>query len=414
LPLAVAALAFLHGAFYVVAIPPWDLYDEEQHLDVALAIRDERRLPHLDDELRPGIVTDIIASDRWKRLKIGRPDTTNVVTLGMEGRSYEAYQPPLYYLLVAPITAPAGDDARLALWLARGVGPFLLVALVAVTWQLGARWFPGAGSLAPGASALTVAAVPAAAQAAGRVSNDLLAAVLVCAGVLALSTLLERPRLPLACLAGGLAAAAILTKSHGAILIGVIVVALLLLWRRHRLTLGIAAASLAPPIAALAGWSAWNLSRYGTLDGSTAYLERYQTYQPLPWNLFLRTFWLNAWSDYWGAYGGAGRLQTTTNLLLITVGGVGIGLFAAHRRATTPVILTAAVAAALLAGLILANDTAIVRPAGRMLLPLYSLLAILAVSGWASLKPRLAFVVPAATSALSIIYLTAWFVPFFH
>jgi hypothetical protein len=411
----VLAVAALHGLFYVVAIPAWDLFDEEQHLAYALTVRDERRIPHLNEPLRQDIVDAAAASDRWAAFRLGRPSTFDPASLGLEGRSYEAYQPPLYYVLLVPSAALAGDDATRALYVARLHGPFLLAALVGASWFLALRWFPDIGQFGATCAALTVAAIPAAAQAASRVNNDLAAAVLIALGLLLLTKVDVHARPREAALLGGVAAAAALTKSHGLLLVPLVVVGLALLLRERRLSPRVALLSLAPAAAAVLAWALWNHQRYGTPDGATAYLRLYRTYQPLPMRKFPEAIWLTAWSDYWGAYQTGATLRLLTNLTIIAILLVAGWALFKHQPSLTSVALAGTLAVALVVALLYANHTAIVRPGGRVMLPIYPALVVLTVAGWGRLWSRTGMLVPVvATWLLSVAYAVSWFLPFFH
>jgi len=411
----VLLFGWLHSLFYVVELPPWDLLDEEQHLSYVLTLRDERRPPHLNETIQPAIVDSAITTNRWDAFRLTRPaDVSTSAMMGLEGRSYEAYQPPLYYSILAILTIPAGDDVLRILYLARVVGSLLFVVLLWLTWALACAWFPGQRTIHAGA-ALFVAAIPAAAQAGARVSNDLLAAVLITGAMLALTRFVSCPILRWGATVGLLAAAGLLTKSHSLIALPVIAVGLVMLWRNGRLSVRLVGFSVVPSIVAVAGWTLWIYRTYGVLDGTSAYLERYQTYQPLPWDIFPRTFWLNAWSDYWGAYGG-GDLLVPTNLLLIAIITIGIVAIARIRAAETPVstLFTAILVVALLTALIYANQAAIVRPSGRLLLPAYPALATLIVAGWSRLgAARLVWVPVVAVWLAALAYIAGWFIPFF-
>ncbi|HUG13888.1 MAG TPA: DUF2142 domain-containing protein [Thermomicrobiales bacterium] len=414
---AALVIAFLHGLFYVVAIPPWDLFDEEQHLAYVLTLRDEWRIPHVDDPIPGAILESAATTDRWGAFRLGQPAAVDVDAIGLEGRSYEAYQPPLTYALLAPVTAPAGADVLRSLYLARLAGAALFTSLVGVAWALARQWFPDGGQAVAASAALTLAAIPAAAQSAGRVSNDLLAAVLISAGMLATTRLLDRPCLRTGLSLGALGAAALVTKSHGALLLPLIALALVLLWRQRRLAPSVAALALLPGCVAALAWSAFTYQRYGVLDGSRAYLDRYQTYQPLSLEHFLRTFWLNSWSDYWGAYRGdigGGWLLSVTNLALITLIVMAIAHALRHQRQHEALVLVGVLALEMLIALVVANHTAIVRPGGRLLLPLYPALTVLIAASWRRI-PFPAQVVPVAVVwALSLAHIGWWFLPFFY
>jgi hypothetical protein len=309
----------------------------------------------------------------------------------------------------------AGDSADRARIVARLHGPFLLAALGALTWFLALHWFPEHGRRGAAGAALTVAAIPAAAQAAGRVNNDLLAAVLIAAGLLVLTDLVARADQRDAAVLGCIATAAILTKSHGLLIVPPTMVGLVLLWRARRLSARIALLSLGPPVCSACAWMVWNVQRYGTLDGATAYLDRYRTYQPLPAEKFMEAIWLTAWSDYWGAYQTGSTLRLVTNLAVISLALVAAWSLAWHRPMLPVVALAGTLSVALIAALLYANHTAIVRPGGRVALPVYPALAVLVVGGWGRFSPRPLMLAPALVGwLLALAYAALWFMPFFH
>lgn len=411
---AVLTLSLLHGLLYVVTLPPWDLFDEEQHLDYALSLRDGR-IPTLEDTIRFEIAESAFETNRWEHYRLNQPVLApDPVGMGLEGRSYEAYQPPLYYALIAFVTIPTGDDALLSLYVARVTGALLFVAFVALTWLLTRRWLDPTSVRLPAASALSVAAIPAAAQAGARVSNDLLAAALILGVVVAISQLLVAPSPRNATLTGMLGAAALLTKSHSLVVVPIIAWGLFILWRRKQVSVKIVAGCVLPAVVSLGSLTAWTVHRFGTLTGSQAYLDLYQTYAPLPWRLFMKTFWLNSWSDYWGAYQTAGSLLTVTNMLVILVVVAAIPGMRRSGLAAEHLIMVVMLGTVMLVLLLYANHTAIARPGGRFLLPLYALAAVPLIAGWRRFgSPRSVFV-PAATSwGLAIAYAACWFLPFF-
>jgi hypothetical protein len=417
LPVTVIVVAFLHGLFYAFAIPPWDLFDEEQHLAYVLTIRDERRIPHLEDPIPDAILESAIATDRWRAFRLGQPEDIDIDAIGLEGRSYEAYQPPLTYILLAPLTLLARTDTLLALYTARLAGVVLYTCLAAVTWSLSRQWFPDGGQTLAAVATLILTGIPAGAQAAGRVTNDLLAALLISAGMLAVSRYLDRPYLLNGLILGVVALAAVLAKAHGVLLLPLIVVALIRLWWQKRLNWQTAVVALLPGCLAAIAWSAWTYSRYGVMEGSRAYLDRYQTYQPLSPGNFLRTFWLNSWSDYWGAYRGeigGGSLLIVTNLILIALVLTALAFALRHHRSSAAFMLTGALALGLLLALAWANQTAIARPGGRLLLPLYPAAAILIAASWQHRHGYTRYLPVVAIWSLSLAYIGWWFLPFFY
>lgn len=409
-------LVMLHGAFYAVAIPPWDLFDEEQHLDYALKLRDESRIPRLAETVNPLIVRSAVDTDRWTVFRIGRPPSTEPEEMGLEGRSFEGYQPPLYYAAIAPLTVPAGERALPALYLARSLGVMLLMVLAGVSWALTSRWFPDGGVWAPFSAAIITGAIPAGAEAAGRVNNDLMTAALIGLGLLATLRLIDRPDTPNALLAGGITAAAILTKSPGVLLFGLLVIGLGLIWRAGRLSPALAAFSLVPGIAALLFWTVFIHERYDVWTGSNAFLELVAPFEPVSPGEFFIQVWFNGWSSYWSAYdGGWLRLLIgITGMLLIAVAAYGIFQRPGTQRAYEGLLFTGVLGAGLVVVLWVGNTSGLVHPHGRIMLPVYPALAAMIAGGWARLHRRGALV-PAAIACLGALVSAAfWFLPFFY
>ncbi|MBA2451814.1 MAG: glycosyltransferase family 39 protein [Chloroflexia bacterium] len=409
-------LVLLHGAFYAVAIPPWDLFDEEQHLDYALTLRDERRIPSLAETVRLSIVQSAVDTDRWTVFQIGRPPSTEPEEMGLEGRSFEGYQPPLYYMAIAPLTLPAGDSALPALYMARSFGVLLLVIFSATAWALARRWFPERRVWTPFSAAVMTGAVPAAAEAAGRVNNDLMSATLIGVGLLATLRLIDRPDMRNGAVAGLVAAAAILTKSPGLLALGVVAVGLGLVWRRGRLTPTVAVAAIGPGAAAFLLWTAFIYERYGVLTGTSAFLDLVVPFDPLPVSEFFIRVWLNGWSSYWGAYDG-GWLRVLIGVAGLGVIGVatyGLSRGDALRFPYDGVVFTGALGIGLLAVLWVGNTSGLVHPHGRIMLPVYPALAALTAGGWARLHRRWALAPAGIVCLGALISAGFWFLPFFY
>lgn len=412
--------ALLHGLLYAMTIPSWDLFDEEQHLSYALYLREERRIPAVTDPVQRRIIENAAATDRWERFRIGRPPSLEAGQIGLEGLSYEGYQPPLYYATLAAATLPGAGDAWRELYLGRLFGVMLLAGMAGVVWGYARDWLPKAQPIVWGALALEVIAVPAMAGAAGRVNNDLMASLLIAAGTLMASRLLEDVRLDQALFLGLLTAAAVLTKSHGAVLLLVIVVAFAILQRRRQLRPAIALLALAPGLAALAGWTLWTWYRYDTLTGTDAFLDLVTPFEPLSLPVFIEELWLNGWSSYWGAYDG-GLLRWVTGLAVLTAfAGGAAGIVRMRGGMDRDVVdqrlmLSGALAAGLLAAVWLANDSGLAHPHGRMILALYPALATLAAGGLCRLAGTQGAVIAAGgVIALSAVYYLGWFLPFFY
>src|SRR6202162_3997951 len=86
------------GSLYAVHTPAWQVPDEPAHYNYIRAIVEQRALP----VLQPGDY-DQAYLERLKA-ELFPPD------LPVTGIRYESWQPPLYYLLAAPIFAATGGS----------------------------------------------------------------------------------------------------------------------------------------------------------------------------------------------------------------------------------------------------------------------------------------------------------------
>src|SRR5688572_7592509 len=90
-------VAFFHGALYAAFLPPWGLIDEAQHLHYIQYIAEAQRLPVAGDlYLSEEIVDSLFATRRWETFHWTPPPAPDPQVMGLEGFSYEAYQPPLF------------------------------------------------------------------------------------------------------------------------------------------------------------------------------------------------------------------------------------------------------------------------------------------------------------------------------
>ena len=282
--LLAATLAIAHASLYAWTTPPWHLFDEEQHVDYTLSLRD-RRLPEISDDIHQGIIDDAVATHRWATFGLPGPRSTRVDELGLEGRSYEAYQPPLYYALGVIAILPAGHDAGRALWWLRALSVLFAGAVAAlvvlVAWEaIGAPEHP---SWMVATGGVFVALLPSLAQAGGRASNDVAVAAAVLATVAAALAWVRIGTTKLGLLTGVVAAAACLTKASGLVAIPVVLFAAIAgrkLWP--------AVLALTPPVAAVVVWAAITWTHYGVFEGSRAFIE-YAHFRPLPWTLLTRS-----------------------------------------------------------------------------------------------------------------------------
>jgi len=156
------------ASLYAVRVPIWNAPDEPAHFNFVRSIAFDHRLPILQagayDESRLGQLT----SEHF-------PPNQSI-----DGITYESHQPPLYYLVAAPVLlARANADPR-----SQGVAlRFVTIAIGALvilaSYRLGRLIFPKSYAF-PLAAAAFVAFIPQHLFMDAAIDNDALAELLVC------------------------------------------------------------------------------------------------------------------------------------------------------------------------------------------------------------------------------------------
>lgn len=157
------------GGLYASITPAWQAPDEPAHYNYVRALVEQRRLPVLIDGCYDqAYLSGLLANHFPPQLPVA-------------GLCYEFHQPPLYYLLSAPVFALTG-------------GSLLALRLVSVAWggvllwlayRLAGAVFPDQPAISLGTAAF-VAFVPMHAAMLAAVNNDALAEVLLTALLLLL------------------------------------------------------------------------------------------------------------------------------------------------------------------------------------------------------------------------------------
>jgi len=163
------ALLVATGLATVAAFPVWALVDEAAHFDFVQTVAEDFRLPQLGRDT---------IDDETQRIGYAAPQE------GLARQSYEAFQPPLYYLAAAPVVAVAGDGIA-SVRILRGLGLLALLGSAYLLWLLAQRAAPGT-PLPAFALALTALLVPAVVVRTVTVSNAALELPLVLGALLAL------------------------------------------------------------------------------------------------------------------------------------------------------------------------------------------------------------------------------------
>jgi 4-amino-4-deoxy-L-arabinose transferase-like glycosyltransferase len=246
----VLALAVLAGVT-VVRFGVWAAVDEAAHYDYLLTVAEDHRLPLIGDSNHE--VTREISFRTYPR-----PSGRDPAALGLAGHSYEAFQPPLYYLLAAPAFMLRSDHLQ-KVKAVRAFDALLLLLAAGAVWWLAGLVAPQRRELAA-AAGLSVLLWPGVVVRAVTISPTALELVLaiVLLGVLWRIHAGAGRRWMAA--AGALLAACLLTK---ATLVYLVPLAAFVLVRR-RDARGLALAT-AIGLLLIAPWLAFNHHHYGSL-----------------------------------------------------------------------------------------------------------------------------------------------------
>lgn len=391
----IVAVYLVVGTLYAIKTPAWQVPDEPAHYNYIAAVAGGA-LPVLQSGDYDADYLETLKAERF-------PPNLPVTSV-----RYESWQPPLYYLLAAPIFL-AWNGALLAVRL------FTLLigtGVVLLTWRLARLLFPSAPGLALTAAGF-VAVLPQHVAMLAAANNDALAEVVMALGVLLclrliLSTEPDKGRWwPLGVALG----VAFLTKLSAYPLAGLAGFALLLVARRARWplpTLLRAGAALFVPALVLGGaWWVRNLVVYGGLDflgmrrHDAVVQGQLRTSEALAhWGVadYAQRFLQTTFQSFWGMFGWMGVVmdqRVYLALLVFTVGLV-IGLagaaFARWRSGAALALprrdaLAFSVAAVLLAvAVYLYYNLTFVQFQGRYLYPALPLIALgvaLALRQWA-------------------------------
>lgn len=213
-------LALASGLLYACLLPPWGLVDEEQHFHYVQYLFEERRLPVVGNTyLSNEVVSSLFDTQRWVRFHWPTPPAQDPLAMGLEGHSYEAYQPPLYYTLLALCYGVFPGPILLKLFAFRWVMVGLSLATVWLMYGTVRLVLPSSAGWATIAATLLVT-IPERAASVSRVNNDGLLEVLT-AGVVFVGTkvLVEGITSRRSQLMGVLFGLSILTKTSAGILI---------------------------------------------------------------------------------------------------------------------------------------------------------------------------------------------------
>jgi 4-amino-4-deoxy-L-arabinose transferase-like glycosyltransferase len=253
------------GVLTAVRFPFLSPIDEIAHFDYVRVVAEDHRLPVLGEDrmgYAPFALDAGLDPDAPPPADLKRPK-------GLASQSYQAFEPPLYYVLVAPVFAVT-DNWNRRVQLVRLCGVVFLLAAAAVLYRLAGRVLPEARLLVFSV-ALTVLMWPGVIVRAATVSNAALELLLACAFLYVLWQADEDRDQGRLLLAGALLGLCLLTK------LTLVALAPLLLVvaarnalrggdRRARLA---AAGAVALPVLVLMPWLIFNLHHYDALTANS-------------------------------------------------------------------------------------------------------------------------------------------------
>lgn len=248
------------GASTVVRFPVFALVDERAHYAYVQEVAEQQRLPWLG---RAYLSLQAEAIDEGV---YPAPPRTDPRARGLAGISYEAFQPPLYYALAAPVFAAAGSDYERKLTAVRAFGFVALVAAAGLLWGLARSVSRGTEgpALAVYAGALSVLLWPGVVVRTVTVSNAGLELLLGVAATWALWEAHARRSGRWLLAAGLVVGLGLLTRLTFAAFVPVLVLVALGGGFAPRVAVG----ALALPALLLAPWVVSNLDRYGSPTAS--------------------------------------------------------------------------------------------------------------------------------------------------
>jgi hypothetical protein len=184
-----------HLFAYVWLVPPWQHYDEPTHFEYAALIRELGHLPLTDEQipaLRRAIARSMIESGFYsnRAVPLTPPDLDSpTLTIGINERGH----PPLYYVLVALVTAPLREASITTQLYAARLFSVVLAALLFGASYLTLRLLTGDDRIIRYATLAILALHPAFADIMSSVNSDVLANLVAVLLLLAGCWLLRRP-----------------------------------------------------------------------------------------------------------------------------------------------------------------------------------------------------------------------------
>lgn len=260
-------LTLLIGGAFVVAQPLWSPVDELGHYGYVEQLAEQHSMPVLGQTLMPEPVLAIIHGASPKGYYV------DPKTQGLYGFNYEAFQPPLYYILATPLFAIVPDYVEKAYAL-RAFDLVLLLLTAGLGFRLcadllGRRWRFGYVML------LAVLILPGLVVRSVAISNAALALPISMAFLIVALRAVSAPSRRRVFLAGLLLGAGLLTELQLAALAPLFLMVVWRLWRRQQTWAdrGAVLGLTAIPAGILAPWLIFNLVHFHSLTAQAVVLQ---------------------------------------------------------------------------------------------------------------------------------------------
>jgi 4-amino-4-deoxy-L-arabinose transferase-like glycosyltransferase len=302
--LAFILIAYLViGVLYAVKTPAWQVPDEPAHYNYVRFVAEGRGLPVLQPGDYDGVFLENVKAARFPS------------SIPIDSIRYEFWQPPLYYLLAAPVYVITGGSLLALRLFSVVLGGFVLLLACLIVRRLA----PNSPALALGTAAF-VAFVPQHVAMMAGAQNDSLAELLLAASVLRVSDFrCQRSKGFVA--TGALMGLALMTKGTIYIVVPLAAVAILLVYRalpapcNWTWMIKRGALVFVPALAIALPWWVRNVGVYGWPDVLVSIRhDAVVIGQATPaewvakfgWGGYLREFAVTTFHSFWGQFGWMG------------------------------------------------------------------------------------------------------------
>ncbi len=336
---SVLLLAFFHGGLYASYLPPWGLVDEQQHFHYIQHLAERGAIPIAGQTfVSPEIIESLFETRRWENFHWYPYPSDDPREMGLDGASYEGYQPPLFYALFAPVYLALPGDVLDKLYGLRWVSVGLSLISVWIAYRIALVLFRDKRVVAFSVAAF-LALLPERAASVGRLNNDVLVEVFAAAFIWVCTVAVLRRLSVRRCqLMGLLLGLGVLTKTSMALLFLLLPVVFLANRREHGWSLcalwtfGVASVLIVPLVVR-------NQAVYGDLTGFSGFEVVYQIPAPtFSWGNLLSAIWRllsHFWVIWWkGVAAGSNLVLTGLYAVLAILSAFSLaGLVQSARRA---------------------------------------------------------------------------------